>query len=127
MPEPQAVSGGASHIQRACSTCEEKEDEELQRQPIEEEEEEELQAKENAGLTPEVGQGVENSISAIRGGGQPLSENDRSYFEPRFGRDFSQVRVHTDTQAAEAVRAVNTRAFTMGQKVVFGPEQFSSG
>lgn len=54
-------------------------------------------------------------------------ENDRAFFEPRFDRDLSQVRVHTDTQAAEAVRAVNTRAFTMGQKVVFGPEQFSSG
>jgi hypothetical protein len=37
MPEPQAVSGGAPHIQRACPTCEEKE---LRQQPIEEEEEE---------------------------------------------------------------------------------------
>ena len=36
-------------------------------------------------------------------------ESVRGYFEPHFGHDFSQVRVHTDTQAAESAWAVNTR------------------
>jgi len=118
MLEPKSVSGGASHIQQACPRCEEeelrrqqieKEEEELQRQPIEEEEE--LQAKPESGHISEANPNLESDIQSLKGGGQPLSENDRAYFEPRFGRDFSQVRVHTDSREAEAARAVNTWTF----------------
>ena len=134
MPEPTAASGVSPHIQQACPTCGEdelrrqpiEEEEELQRQSVEEEEEE-LQAKENTGQTPEVAPGVENSISAIRGGGQPLSANERSFFEPRFGRDFSQVRVHSNAKATESARAVNARAYTVGQNVVFGHGEYAPG
>ncbi len=42
--------------------------------------------------------------------------------ESRFGYDFTDVRVHTDTRAAEAL---NARAFTMGKDVVFGAGQYS--
>jgi predicted phage tail protein len=41
--------------------------------------------------------------------------------EPRFGRDFSQVRVQTDAQA------VNALAFTIGQDIVFGAGQYAPG
>jgi hypothetical protein len=44
--------------------------------------------------------------------------------EPRFGPDFSGVRVHTDAKAAESVRAVNALAYTVGQHVVFGAGQY---
>jgi hypothetical protein len=40
--------------------------------------------------------------------------------EPRFGYDFSHVRVHTDDQAAESANAVNAVAYTVGYDVVFG-------
>ncbi|OEU83691.1 MAG: hypothetical protein BA873_08705 [Desulfobulbaceae bacterium C00003063] len=128
MPESMLASGGASHIQRACSTCQEEElkrqpikeeEEELRRQPLEEEEED-LQAKTTSGHIPEVQSDIESHINSLKGGGQPLSENDRAFFEPRFGCDFSKVRVHTDAQAAEAARAVNARAYTVGQDVMFG-------
>ncbi|KAF5424623.1 MAG: protein of unknown function (DUF4157) [Candidatus Methanocomedens sp.] len=76
--------------------------------------------KEDSGSTPEVTPELESSIIGIRGGGQPLPESVRAFYEPRFGHDFSQVRVHTDAKAAEAARAVNARAFTVGQDVVFG-------
>ena len=39
--------------------------------------------------------------------------------EPRFGHDFSQVRVHTDAKAAESAQAVNARAYAVGSHVVF--------
>jgi hypothetical protein len=45
--------------------------------------------------------------------------------EPRFGHDFSGVRVHTGTQAAESARAVNALAYTVGRSIVFGPGQYS--
>jgi hypothetical protein len=131
MPEPQAISDRAPHIQRACPTCEEdelrrqpieEEEEELQRQPIEEEEEE-LQAK--ADNISEVNPNLESHIHSLKGGGQPLSENDRAFFEPRFGRDFSQVRVHTDTRAVESAQALNARAYTVGRDIVFNRGQYT--
>jgi hypothetical protein len=39
--------------------------------------------------------------------------------EPRFGRDFGGVRVHTDPAAAESARAVDAHAYTVGQHIVF--------
>jgi hypothetical protein len=62
----------------------------------------------------------------LRSPGQPLDGATRSFFEPRFGHDFSQVRVHTDTKAAESAGAVNARAYTSGNAIVFGNGQFAT-
>jgi hypothetical protein len=66
----------------------------------------------------------ENFVSEL-GLGQPLDRATRAFFEPRFGYDFSQVRIHTDVPAAESVRAVSARAYTVGQDVVFGVGQYT--
>lgn len=47
--------------------------------------------------------------------------------EPRFGVDFSQVRVHTDPRATESAQAVNALAYTVGRNVVFGTGQYAPG
>ena len=57
--------------------------------------------------------------------GQPLDVGTRDAMEPHFGHDFSQVRVHTDAQAAESAQAVNALAYTVGRDVVFGTEQYA--
>src|SRR5262249_28352462 len=59
------------------------------------------------------------------GAGVPLDSASRSYFEPRFGRDFSSVRVHADEVAARSAAAINALAYTAGHDVVFGVGQFS--
>jgi hypothetical protein len=51
--------------------------------------------------------------------GRPLDAPARSFMEPRFGRNFDGVRVHTDSQAAESARAVDAHAYTVGQHIVF--------
>ena len=61
----------------------------VQRQVEPEEEEEELQAKATSGRISEANPNLESRIQSLKGGGQPLSENDRAYFKPRFGHDFS--------------------------------------
>lgn len=61
----------------------------------------------------------------LRSPGQPLDAATRSFMEPRFGRDFSGVRVHTDAKATESARALNALAYTVGENVVFGSAQFS--
>jgi len=111
MPEPQAISSGTPYIQRVSRGCEDEvlsrqpieEEDELRRQPIEEEEEE-LQAKATSDGISEVNPDIESHIQNMRGGGEPLPESARAYFEPRFGQDFSQVRVHSDAKAAESAR-----------------------
>ena len=72
-------------------------------------------------MSPDVGA----QIGALRGGGRPLPESTRTFFEARFGHDFSKVRVHADSRAAEAARSVNARAFTVGPDVVFAPGQYA--
>jgi Domain of unknown function (DUF4157)/L,D-transpeptidase catalytic domain len=59
--------------------------------------------------------------------GQPLDTGTRTFMEPRFGHDFSQVRVHTDARAAESARAVNALAYTVGRNVGFGTGQYTPG
>ncbi len=63
----------------------------------------------------------------LRSPGQPLDPATRAFFEPRFGHDFSQVRIHTDARAAESARAVNAVAYTVGHNVVFGAGQYAPG
>ncbi len=117
MPDPSAgppslASASGPHIQRKCAAC------------ATEEEQEHLMAKEAPGRTPGGSPGLESRIRAIRGGGRPLPETTRSWFEPRFGRDFHDVRIHNDPEAAATAREINALAYTLGSDIVFGPGQF---
>ncbi|HXU46558.1 MAG TPA: DUF4157 domain-containing protein [Thermoanaerobaculia bacterium] len=74
---------------------------------------------------PAVSPRTESRIASLRsGGGAPLSPALRSYFEPRFGRDLSAVRLHAGGEAAEAAREVHARAFTVGRDVAFGAGEY---
>jgi hypothetical protein len=55
--------------------------------------------------------------------GEPLDPETRANMGPRFGYDFSNVRVHTNERAAESARAVNALAYTVGHNIVFGAGQ----
>jgi hypothetical protein len=57
--------------------------------------------------------------------GRPLDAATRTFMEPRFGHDFSRVRVHTDSRAAESADAVNALAYTVGRDVVFSNGQYA--
>jgi hypothetical protein len=61
----------------------------------------------------------------LRAPGRPLDSETRARFEPRFGHDFSRVRVHTDRAAAESARTVNASAFTVGGDIVFGAGEYA--
>jgi outer membrane protein OmpA-like peptidoglycan-associated protein len=52
--------------------------------------------------------------------GQPLDPATRGFMEARFGRDFSRVRAHTGSKAADSAHAVNALAYTVGRDIVFG-------
>ncbi|MDV3002605.1 MAG: hypothetical protein N5P05_004260 (plasmid) [Chroococcopsis gigantea SAG 12.99] len=95
----------------------------LQREP-EEEQEETAQRQAETSYTPQVTTAVENRIQAMRGGGQSLSPSVRSFFGPRFGYDFSGVRIHNDSTAAELAGQLNAQAFTIGQDIFFGSGRY---
>jgi hypothetical protein len=59
----------------------------------------------------------------LRSPGRPLDKESRDYFDRRLGHDFSQVRIHSDEQAAESAHRVNAVAYTVGRNIVFGTGQ----
>ena len=61
----------------------------------------------------------------LRSPGQPLDPATRAFMEPRFDHDFSSVRIHADARAAESANFVHARAYTVGQHVAFGRDQYS--
>jgi hypothetical protein len=60
----------------------------------------------------------------LRSPGQPLDPETRAFFEPRFGHDFSDVRVHADGRAARSAQAVGALAYTVGSTIVFGDGRY---
>ncbi len=73
------------------------------------------------GVTP----AVEANVRTLQGQGSPLPQATRQFFEPRFGADFSQVRVNTGGRADETARSLGAKAFTVGSSISFGAGQFA--
>jgi hypothetical protein len=116
-PDPTAASleinqqkTGPS-VQRACASCEE--EEEVQRK-----------ASGDSAQTKPTQSSLVKSGEMI-GGGQPLPATTRAFFEPRFGYDFGDVRVHTDPRAADSARSIDALAYTTGRDIVFGDGQYA--
>ena len=84
-----------------------------------------LQITEPADELERPHQGIQSQIEGLRSGGQQLPESLRAYFEPRFGHDFSGVRLHTGSGAAEAAQNMNAKAFTVGRDIAFGTGEYS--
>jgi len=61
---------------------------------------------------------------AIQPSDRGLSTQERSFFEPRFGHDFSQVQIHSDARSAEMADALNAEAFTLGRDIYFGSGKY---
>ena len=96
----------------------------VQRQP----EEDEIQTRrEDPQAGFEAGGHVEDALRGQQGGGSPLPDNVRAYMEPRFGADFSGVRVHTGGQASLLNRQLSARAFTHGKDIYLGEGKYGPG
>lgn len=129
MPVPQAasmpeISGHAAGMQRACACGGSCDDCKKQNH---DEEHAKVQMK-AAGPGNAVGVEAPPIVhEVLRSSGQPLDRTTRNFMEPRFGQDFSSVRVHTDAKAAESAKAVGARAYTVGQNMIFGKGEFTPG
>jgi hypothetical protein len=68
---------------------------------------------------------VASNYTRRLGDGAPLDAASRSYFEPYFGHDFSNVRVHSDAKAAASARDVGALAYTVGPHLVFASGEYN--
>jgi hypothetical protein len=109
MPEPQ--------LQRTGVGCPKRQNEQAAHEHLQTKS---VQANDSEGIAAPsiVHEGLHSS-------GQPLDPSTRAFMEPRFGHDFSWVRVHTGTQAAESAQALQAQAYTIGHNVVFAYGQYS--
>src|SRR5262245_55467073 len=109
MPAPEvAATPTRPHVSRKCVACEE---------------DDKLQRKSAFANSFEAGADVETKLSQSKGRGRPLPDAVRAYMEPRFGVDFSHVRVHTGSDAIQMNQNVDARAFTHGSDIYFGAGQ----
>ena len=96
----------------------------VQRRSMDEDEDLTLQAKASDGPARPLGSAMERHVAPLQSGGQPLPDAQRAFFEPRFGVDFSSVRIHRDSRASQATRGIGARAYALGPNVVFGRGEY---
>ena len=74
---------------------------------------------------PRTGDAPRSVERVLRSEGRPLDTRARAFFEPRFGRSFEDVRVHTDRAAQESARSIQAHAYAAGEHLVFDAGQFA--
>lgn len=99
-----------SFVQRKCQHCGD---------------EEKLHRKESSEDEVEGSSHLDSYVASLGPSGQPLPESSRKFFEPRFGHDFSNVRIHNDLVAAKSAQSINALAYTTGNNIIFNNGQFS--
>ncbi|GEM_PF-2470663 len=118
-------SPSARAVQRKCANCEH---EEKEKQGIQRKEGGATSASPTAvgsisDMSGKAAPPVVNDVLSS-GAGQPMEGDTRQFMESRFGKNFSQVCIHTDNRAAESASAIQARAYTSGRDVVFGSGQY---
>ncbi len=87
-------------------------------------EEKKINKKDNgAGTGGAVSTAASQKITSLQGG-TPLSATSRNFFEPRFGADLSEVRLHNDAKAHDMAATVYAKAFTYKNNIVFNKNQY---
>ncbi len=128
--EPVATKPLANTISPLVQRQDQPEEKEAQMKPeiqreAAEEKEDELQTKSTGDNSSVNAEGLEQQLGNSKGGGSPLSDEARSFMEPRFGTDFSDVKVHTDSSAVQMNQDIQAQAFTHGQDIYFNSGKYS--
>jgi hypothetical protein len=117
MPDPASArpdvgasrAARVSDLQRMCAECKE----DLQRKASFDEGEQQSTSE------------IESFVGSLSGRGQPLAPSTRAFFEPRFGVDLGDVRVHSDAGADHSARSIQALAYTAGNNIVFRAGQYA--
>lgn len=72
------------------------------------------------GESQDLGTTTSSAVAEVlQSPGKPLDKKVQSFMEPRYGYDFSRVKIHTDSKAAQSAREINATAYTTGRHIVF--------
>ena len=102
---------------------------EEEEEPIQamEEEEEAVQAKSNGNTANKPAQPSIESKLKNRSGGHKMDSKTRNEMEQGFGTDFSNVNIHTDSNAVQMSEELGAQAFTYGNDVYFNQSKYNPG
>jgi len=89
------------------------------------EKKEEIPIQRKAESSAPVTTGSADVDSVLRASGRPLDPSTRREMESRIGYDFSSVRLHTDSRAADSAQSLSAHAYTVGSNVVFAPGRYA--
>jgi hypothetical protein len=105
-----------------------KPEEEVQQKKEEEtqgkEEEQGLQMSASGDVNPN-NNNLESNLNSSKGGGSPLPQNTKTEMESGFGADFSNVKVHTDSNAVQMNKQLGSQAFATGNDIYFNEGKFN--
>ena len=104
--------GASAEVSGECEECKQKQEEQT------------VQRKSTEAGSPALAPPIVHEV--LNSPGQPLDKPTRDFFEPRFGYDFSRVRLHVGARAAESAHAVRAQAYTVGRDVVLGQSHYST-
>ncbi len=122
-PTPHYTTQTGALIQRKCSACEQ--EEKVQMKPLSDSITPLIQRSsngENGGHAPSH---IESQINGSKGGGSYMDHSTQHFMESRFGTDFSDVKIHTGSQAVQMSRELNAQAFTVGNDIYFNEGKYS--
>ncbi|MFD2565657.1 eCIS core domain-containing protein [Aquimarina rubra] len=112
-------------VQAKCDDCENEES--VQKMG----EEEEVQTKSNSNTnTSNKGHkssdsSIESKLKNSKGKGKPISADTKNEMESGFGADFSNVNIHTDSNAVQMSQELGAQAFTHGNDVYFNKGKYN--
>jgi hypothetical protein len=110
-----------SFIQRKCSHCDE--EEKVQTKPLASSVTPFIQTKGGDGGT--ASDVVTKQLNATRGSGSNMDRPTQSFMESRFDTDFSNVKIHTGSDAVQMNREMNAQAFTVGNDIYFNSGKYN--
>jgi len=108
---PPTIAAGFRQVSRRCGFCKEEDGMTVMSKPA-------ATRSASSGFAP---LSVHEVISAP---GTPLDAAARAFFEPRLGRNLSDIRLHTDARADESAQAVGALAYAVGKNIVFARDQY---
>ncbi|MBL7828100.1 MAG: DUF4157 domain-containing protein [Saprospiraceae bacterium] len=89
------------------------------------EKKEELQTKTDGQTGSHTHANLSTRLSSQKGGGEPLPDAAKTQMEQGIGTDFSDVRIHTDSEAEEMNKDLHAQAFTHGKDIYFNSGKFN--
>lgn len=105
------------------------EEENLQKKKEEEkqakDDEKQLQKSPSGDASPSDNSNLESKLNSSKGGGSPLSGKVKTEMESGIGADFSNVRIHNDSNAVQMNKQLGAQAFATGNNIYFNEGKYN--